>query len=720
MHGSRGDESRPLTLERAFTHAVSLEGVARERFVAEVAAEDPALAGRLAGLLAADATQDSDSGIRGEDALVAVRSSAGVGGDAGILTGRTIGGFEIGELIGQGGSGAVYKARQNRPARPVAFKALRPEIAGSKARKRFELEAEHMALLAHPNIAAVIAAGFDDQARVSWMATEFVEGARSMVRFAAESALPIGARLGLFRNACNAVVAAHAKGILHRDLKPSNILVGADGVVKVIDFGLSRAFATADGRSIATETGEIVGTLIYMSPEQCTGDPRAIDVRSDVFALGAVLYELLAGRHPRSFEGVPLHAAILSIADRDIPSPRDANPEVSADIEAIVAMACARDAHARYSSVQDLADDIGRAIAGEPVRAKPPGAWRKFRFWVRREPRLAAATGVAALASVGLVVSMAVFAGEKQREARRATELSQRVYEQLVPAAAKLGVTQDAPYIREIDEAAYGLSVLVNGVDHEVSAKLALKLGYDWLKGAGYDTAESERWARIAEASAARSAGLGPTSATAVDARCVQAWAVARRANEAREDGAALRELAERQLAALLAEVEPRSDVDLASDCLGLLGEFAERRGDSAAAVEYYRRAIARSIRIRGAADEHVVQTRSYVADAMRRQGRWQELLVELDELLLLQRSHERGFSPWTIRFAMQRGEALYHLGQLHEAETQLIEADLLVRDRIGPNHGMRNRIRAYLREVLKADGRGDTAERDWPDVPLE
>jgi len=715
-------EPHPLeheSLEKLFTRAVALEGRERERFVAEIAAVQPEVAARIAALLAADAMQDSGSGLRGEDALIAVRSSAGVGGDAGILTGRRIGGFEVGDLIGQGGSGAVYRAQQIRPARTVAFKSLRPEVAGPKARKRFELEAEHLANLAHRNIATVILAGFDEETRVSWMATEYVDGAKSIVRRSTDDGLSIEDRLKLVLQACDAVVSAHAKGVLHRDLKPSNILVGTDGVVKVIDFGLARALASVDGRSLATETGEIVGTLLYMSPEQCLGDPRRIDVRSDVFALGAVLYELLANRAPRQFEGVPLPAAIRQVGEREIPRPGEANPELSGDLDAIVAMACALEPQSRYASVQALADDIARVLAGEPVQARPPGALRKFRAWTRREPKLAGAIGTAIAATFGLIVALAVYANATRAEALRASEISRHVYDQLVPAAAKLGVTQDAPYIREIDEAAYELSMLVNGPVHEVTAKLALKLGFDWLKGVGYDPAESEHWAKVAFQAACAVPTLGPTSATAVEARCVEAWALARRAADARGGSADLDRLARQKLTELLKVVESRDDVDLASDCLGTLGEYAERDGDLAQAITFYKRAIVRSGRIRGENDEMVIQTRSYLVDTMRRQERFEEVLVELDAMLLIQREHERGFSPWTIRFAMQRGEALMKLGRLKEAEVQLAEADQLVRDRIGPNHGMRNRIRAYMRQVLVAQGRAEEARREWADVEL-
>jgi serine/threonine protein kinase len=709
----------PETLDRAFVRAVSLEASARERFITELAAANPELAARLSGLLAADAQQDSGSGIRGEDALVAVRASAGVGGDAGILTGRKIGGFEIGELIGQGGSGAVYSAKQVRPARTVAFKALRPEVAGPKARRRFELEAEHLALLSHPNIATVIAAGFDDESRVSWLATEFVEGAKSIVRRSIDGELAMLERLSLLRSACEAVAAAHAKGVLHRDLKPSNILVGDDGTVKVIDFGLSRALAGPTGASLATETGEIIGTLIYMSPEQCSGDPRRVDVRTDVFSLGAVLYELLTGEHPRNFDDIPLPAAIRSISEREIPRPSRLNPAVGADLDAVVAMACSIDPDSRYSSVHDLAEDLGRAIAGEPVRARSPGNWAKFKFWVRREPRLAGAVFVAVLATIGFILSSVVYAESKREEALRAQEISRHVYDQLVPAAAKLGVTQDAPYIREIDLAAYDLSVMVNGENHEVTARLALKLAFDWLKGVGYDPEQAAEWATVAERIANSVQELGPDSATAIEARCVRAWALARRGAIAREGGAVFVQMARAQLQELLPVIEARDDVDLSSDCLGTLGEFAEVDGDLTLASEYYRRAIARSKRILGETNELVLQTRSYLVDTLRRQSRWLDALAELDTLLAVQRDHERGFSPWTIRFAMQRGEALLRIGRFKEAELQLVEADTLIRDRIGPSHGMRNRVRAYLRDALRQQERSDEAEREWADVPI-
>jgi tetratricopeptide (TPR) repeat protein len=259
------------------------------------------------------------------------------------------------------------------------------------------------------------------------------------------------------------------------------------------------------------------------------------------------------------------------------------------------------------------------------------------------------------------------------------------------------------------------MSALVNGVEDEETAHIAAKLSEAWLKGDGADPKESENWARIAEQGATVASGANST--TALEARCLQAWALVKRAAQAREHREELQAAARARLLELLPVVDARDDVDVTSDCLGALGEYAEADGDAEQATDYYRRAIARTTRIRGANDEATVQTRSYLVDTLRKQKRWGEALAELDQLLLIQREHERGFSPWTVRFAMQRGEVLLELDDLKNAERQLIEADILVRDHIGPAHAMRNRVRAYLRETLEKQDRADEARRLWGDV---
>ncbi len=691
--------------------AVGLAPSGRERFISRLAAKHPDLAARLTLLLTADASNGDDEQIVGLDALASVRVAAGIA-QAGILTGRTISGFTIAQLIGQGGSGAIYRAQQARPAREVAFKSLRPELAGSKVRRRFELEAEHMAVLSHPHIATVFAAGFDEETRVAWLATEFIVDAASLVEFARAQGLDQSARLRLMREVCDAVAHAHSRGILHRDLKPSNVLVGLDGCVKVIDFGLARAVGGEDGRSLATETGEIIGTLVYMSPEQCAGDPRAVDVRADVFALGAMLFEVLTDRQPRELSNVSIHGAILVVADREIPRVSSVKPEIPRDLDAIVAMSCARERDSRYATAADLAADLGRFLAGEPVLARPPGRLRKIRAWVRREPALAGALGLAIVALVGLAVGSVLYAQQQRAEATRARDISQRVSEVLIPAAKKLGMTVDAPSVREIERSAYELSVLVNGDSHAATASLALKLAFDWMKGTGRDVVQAEAWAKIAEDTSTRASGADHS--TALEARCLQAWALDA------QDGADKKLEARRRLAELVPIVEGRDDVDTSSDCLILLALDEESDGNMAEAAKLYTRAVARSTRILGAEASLTAQTRGARVDSLIKQKQWETALAELEALLVIQRAHAREYSPWTIRFAMQRGDALLRLNRAEDAELQLIEAEGLVRDWLGEKHQMRNKVRVLLRETLIAQNRADEAARVWPDVAVE
>ncbi|MCP4938897.1 MAG: serine/threonine protein kinase, partial [Phycisphaeraceae bacterium] len=217
------------------------------------------------------------------------------------LVGSRVGDFELVRLIGTGGTSVVFEARQRRPDRVVAIKVLRSGFAGPRMRRRFEREVEITGKLQHPGIARVLASGAVAIGRREspWLAMEFVPEARPLTRYAAEENLGIAARIKLVREAIDAIRYAHGRGVIHRDLKPANILVDGTGSVRVIDFGIARLDDSSSRTdTLATMPGQVLGTVPFMAPEQIDAGVDGVDVRTDEYSLGVVVYLLLAGRMP--------------------------------------------------------------------------------------------------------------------------------------------------------------------------------------------------------------------------------------------------------------------------------------------------------------------------------------------------------------------------------------------------------------------------------------
>jgi len=225
--------------------------------------------------------------------------------------------YRVERLLGEGGMGAVYLAHQERPAREVALKLIRPGHTSERMLKRFEHEAEVLGRLLHPGIAQIYEAGTADLGAgpQPFFAMELVRG-MPLTEYAAAKGLGTRARLELMARVFDAVQHAHQKGVIHRDLKPGNIQVTEEGEPKVLDFGVARVMdSDVHASSLATDVGQLIGTIPYMSPEQVGGDPAELDTRSDVYALGVVLFELLAGRLPYSLEKKLIHEAARVIRE---------------------------------------------------------------------------------------------------------------------------------------------------------------------------------------------------------------------------------------------------------------------------------------------------------------------------------------------------------------------------------------------------------------------
>ncbi len=384
--------------------------------------------------------------------------------DVGLLPER-IGRYRILGLLGEGGMGCVYEALQDDPRRTVALKVLRPAGSSAEAVSRFRREARLLGALQHPGIAQVYEAGSGTLvirgapvAEVPFIAMELVRG-KPLTRACESAALPLAARLGLFLRVAEAVAYAHAQGVVHRDLKPGNILVAEVGtatragfelVPKVLDFGIARLVdpegaagpeSTSTEPTLSTRTGQVLGTLAYMSPEQARGDGSAVDARADVWALGVLLYELTCGRRPFEVDGLALAAASRRIQEDDPTTLGQRDARLCGDVETIVGKALEKDPARRYANASELAADVRRHLAHEPIAARPPSATYLVTKFARRNKPLVVGSLAALAALVGGLSYGLVRARAERDEAQLATAFLADVLSAPDPMAGGRGIT---------------------------------------------------------------------------------------------------------------------------------------------------------------------------------------------------------------------------------------------------------------------------------------
>ena len=347
--------------------------------------------------------------------------------DARLSAGTRIGRYVIGELLGEGGMGRVYRATQTSPVqRPVALKLIREQLATPLALAYFEVERQALARMHHPAIAQVLDAGNTDDGR-AFLAMELVEG-ESLTRFCEQHALSVDARLALFIQVCHGVQHAHQKGVIHRDLKPANVLVRmVDGTPapKIIDFGIAvGASGSGDGEPARALQVERAGTAIYMSPEQHDNDARGIDTRSDVYSLGVMLLELLARQHVSSLTSGRYQSRHSAHGPGDGASGAAISPveavvqatRLPDELRAILSRSMATDRTDRYESAAALAEDLQRYRDRMPLRAMPPHRGYHLRKFASRH-RLGIATTSIAASAIVIGASLAVIGRNDARQA---------------------------------------------------------------------------------------------------------------------------------------------------------------------------------------------------------------------------------------------------------------------------------------------------------------
>src|SRR5436189_2136254 len=310
-----------------------------------------------------------------------------------------LGDYELLEEIGRGGQGVVYRARQKSLNRTVALKVIGLGQWATEAHlKRFRLEAEAAARLDHPCIVPIHEVGERDGC--CYFSMNFVAGGQ-LDQVVRDSPMSTRQAAELIAKVARTVHYAHEHGILHRDIKPGNILLDKHGEPHLTDFGLARLVET---ESTVTRTKEVLGTPSYMAPEQAVGETRKLTSATDVYGLGAVLYQLLTGQPP--FAGGTTYETIRLLLDREPRPPRSLNPKIDRDLSTICLKCLEKDPQRRYPAAAGLAEDLEHWLKHEPIRAKPSGFFTHTRKWVRRNPALvgtAAACLVLGAASIWLL-----------------------------------------------------------------------------------------------------------------------------------------------------------------------------------------------------------------------------------------------------------------------------------------------------------------------------
>ncbi len=481
------DDQRLERVMELLEEAHGLPVEQRDPYLKEACGDDPELYAEVVSLLQADAGAD---GFMKQPVIgSADREDPWVG--------KTLGSYRIIEILAAGGMGVVYRAEQEQPRREVALKLIRGGPVSPQLLRRFELEAEVLGRLDHPGIAQIHEAATTetDHGVQPYFAMELIDGP-PLTRFADERELGRAERLELLIKVCDAVNHAHLKGIVHRDLKPANILVRGDGQPKVLDFGVARITdADMQATTMQTDIGQIIGTLSYMSPEQVRGRHMELDMRTDIYALGVLGYELLTGRMPQTLAGKSISEAAI-IIEHDSPNTLGASgSNFPADLETIIGKCLQKEKERRYGSAAELAADLKRFLNNEPISAHPPSFIYQFTKFARRNRAMVSGIVMTVAALVaGLIISLAGWSSTAKARSRAETEaqkskLLNTYLSEMLAAPDPWADGREVKVVDLLERASLKLDETL-GDQPEVAAQAHHRLGYTYRSLGLYDEAE--------------------------------------------------------------------------------------------------------------------------------------------------------------------------------------------------------------------------------------
>jgi tetratricopeptide (TPR) repeat protein len=400
--------------------------------------------------------------------------------------------------------GAVYEAEQERPYRKVALKVIKAAWAQPDLLRRFAQESMALGRLQHPGIAQIYESGTAETSfgLQPYFSMELIHGA-PLTEYADAHRLDLRKRLSLVQQVCDAVEHAHQRGIIHRDLKPANILVDEHGQPKVLDFGLARVTDSDAQATRQTDMGQVLGTLAYMSPEQVQGDLLEVDTRTDVYSLGVILYELLAGKGPYEI-GRTLPDAVATILRSDPRPLASISRAYRGDVDTIVSKALEKNKERRYASAASLAEDIRRYLDDQPIVARPPSTGYQLQKFVLRHKALVAGTAAVFLALSLGVVAATWQAIRARREAARATAMNSFMTQMLTAADPQEDGSKDVTVAELLLQASEKADKTLQG-QPEVEADARMMLGATFYSLGKLDQSLKE----LKRAVALRESGVG-------------------------------------------------------------------------------------------------------------------------------------------------------------------------------------------------------------------